>query len=114
MELFPIEMMTAESGRVMISCSMGSTPASIAFRVLTPSVDIHERFRPDEPMGEVVRWSLSAIGYPQVEREYTLCFNAHQLDLAKPIAAYVRRFGWKDGTTLELMPRALAAGTASR
>jgi hypothetical protein len=97
----------------MIALSMGEERPSIAFRVLTPSVDIHERFRLEEPLSEVFRWSLAAIGYPPVKREFILCFDAEPLDLSKPIAAYVERFGWKDGTTLELVPTALAASTAA-
>jgi hypothetical protein len=89
---------------------MESARGSIAVRVLTPSVDIHERFGNQERLEDVLSWALAAIGYAHSEGEFNLYFGQDNLDVAKPIAEYVDLFGWKDGTTLELVPRHVAAG----
>jgi hypothetical protein len=81
------------------------TPKTIAVGVLTPSVDIYETFRLDEPVEAILTWVLDAIAYAKYRGEFELQYDGQPLELGSAISQYVDRFQWTDGTLLRLVNR---------
>jgi hypothetical protein len=77
----------------------------IMLKVVTTGEDIEDRFNLHEPLKVVFNRALQAVGGGSNRDQFTLEFRDQPLELDKPIADDVRKFGWTNGTVLELVPR---------
>jgi hypothetical protein len=77
----------------------------IILKVVTTGEDLEERFNAQEPLNVVFNRALQAVGGGANREQFTLEYQDQSLDLGNRIADYIERFGWADGTVLELVPR---------